>query len=222
MSIAKQVILTVLAVLALFVVVVIGYYTVEVIKARQATPSIVQTALQSELIVLDIGDLSQRQIDILLAVEDPNFYHHRGWDFSTSGAGMTTITQGLVKIHYFDHYRQGLPKIRQTLIARFALDPLVSKEDQLLLFINEAHLGQVEGREVLGFAAASQAYFGKAFSELIEEEYLGLVAMLAGPGSFNVRYRPEANEERVRRVSRLVAGECTPNGWMDWLLEGCE
>ena len=35
----------------------------------------------------------------------------------------------------------GLAKLRQTLIAVFALDALVSKETQLLLFINIVGLG---------------------------------------------------------------------------------
>jgi len=69
-------------------------------------------------------------------------------------------------VDYFEHFRQGLPKIRQTLIARFALDPLVSKEDQLLLFVNEVHMGQVDGQEVDGLVSTSQAYFGKHVSEL--------------------------------------------------------
>ena len=222
MSRARLFILRLFIVLIFLVIVVTGYYTVEIVKARQATPSIVQAAMQSEDIVLSINDLSQRQVDILLAVEDPNFYHHRGWDFGTPGAGMTTITQGLVKIHYFEQFRQGLPKIRQKLIARFALDPLVSKEDQLLLFINEARFGQVDGVAVIGFEEASQVYFGKAFSELSEEEYIGLVAMIAVPNRFSVRYQTEAHDERVRRIHRLLAGECVPNGWGDWLLEGCE
>jgi membrane peptidoglycan carboxypeptidase len=221
LSAPRRFVLALLAVLALAAAVVVGYYVVEVIKARQATPSIVQAAMRPEKITLDIDDLSQRQIDILLAVEDPNFYHHPGWDFHTPGSGMTTITQGLVKIHYFEHFTQGLPKIRQTFIARFAMDPLVSKRDQLLLFINEARLGQVDGEQVIGFEAASQAYFGKAFSELSEEEYLRLVAMLPGPANFNVQRQPEANDKRVRRISRLVAGECVPTGWGDWRLEGC-
>jgi membrane peptidoglycan carboxypeptidase len=222
MSRVKRLVFKFLAILILFMAAVIGYYTVEVIRARQATPSMVQAAMKSDGMLLDLSDLSPRQMEILLAVEDPNFYQHPGWDFRTPGAGMTTITQGLVKIYYFDHFRQGLPKIRQTLIARFALDPLVSKEDQLRLFINEARLGHVDGAAVLGFETASQAYFGKAFSEINEAEYISLVAMLAGPGTFNVAYRPEANQERARRISRLVAGECTPSGWGDWRLEGCE
>jgi hypothetical protein len=41
---------------------------------------------------------------------------------------MTTITQSLVKGLYFRHFRPGIRKIRQSLIARFALDGHMSKQ----------------------------------------------------------------------------------------------
>ena len=43
------------------------------------------------------GDLSQRQKEILIKVQDPGFYNHNGIDLSTPGAGLTTITQAIVK-----------------------------------------------------------------------------------------------------------------------------
>lgn len=46
---------------------------------------------------LDISDLSAWQLDALLKIEDPAFYRHKGVDLKTPGAGLTTITQSLVK-----------------------------------------------------------------------------------------------------------------------------
>jgi membrane peptidoglycan carboxypeptidase len=207
--------------LLLIIVIVTVHYTVEIFRARQATLSILKAAKQSADIVLSLKDLSQRQVQILLAVEDPDFFNHPGWDFSTPGSGMTTITQGLVKIFYFEQFKQGLPKIRQSLIARFAFDPLVSKEDQLLLFINKARFGKVAGVSVSGFAEASRVYFGKEFSKLSEDEYIKLVAMIAIPNKFNIKYQQEANNERAQRIKRLICGQCVPDGWGDWRLEGC-
>jgi membrane carboxypeptidase/penicillin-binding protein len=115
---------------------IIVYYAAVVLKARYNSPQIVEDILKSEAIKLQLSDLSKRQLDILLTVEDPNFFNHRGVDLKTPGAGLTTITQGLVKKLYFKEYKPGIRKIKQTLIARFALDPLVSKEDQLLMLIN--------------------------------------------------------------------------------------
>jgi membrane carboxypeptidase/penicillin-binding protein len=197
------------------------YYPATVISARWQTPQIINAALQSDAIQLRLDEFGERRLDILLQVEDPAFCRHKGIDLKSPGAGMTTITQGLVKIHYFDRFQQGIAKIKQTLIARFALDPLVSKSDQLLLFINEVYLGAWQGTQVHGFAQAAHVYFDKSFPELAEEEYLALVAMIAGPNGFHLKGNPEMNAERVRRIRRLLAGYCQPQGWMDWRLEGC-
>ncbi|WP_234902631.1 transglycosylase domain-containing protein [Agrobacterium larrymoorei] len=51
---------------------------------------------------------------ILLAVEDPNFSTHSGVDFSTPGAGLTTITQSAAKRLAFEEFHPGIGKIRQT------------------------------------------------------------------------------------------------------------
>lgn len=61
-------------------------------------------------------DLDRRQLSILLAMEDPGFYTHKGVDLKTPGAGLTTITQVLVKKLYFKEFKPGLRKIKQILL----------------------------------------------------------------------------------------------------------
>ncbi len=74
---------------------------------------------------------------------------------------MTTLSQGLVKLLYFpDGFRPGVAKIRQTLIAQYALDKLVCKDDQLHRFLNIAYLGHKDGRAIHGLADASRSCFG--------------------------------------------------------------
>jgi membrane carboxypeptidase/penicillin-binding protein len=193
------------------VMLIVGYYTIEIINARNYTRNVVTNLLRSESLVLDIKDMSKRQLDILLAVEDPAFFEHNGMDLSTPGAGITTITQGLVKQFYFEKFQPGFAKIKQTLIAVFALDSLVSKQDQLRLFINYCYLGA----EARGFEQAAQFYYGKPFKSLTEEEYLSLVAMIIAPATFNVRRFPKRNAERVKRIKKLVAHEYIPKGLFD-------
>jgi hypothetical protein len=72
-------------------------YTWKVIEARRDTPSLVSEILPSSQIRLRLEDLPPGWLEMLLAVEDPNFYHHNGMDLQTPGAGITTITQNLVK-----------------------------------------------------------------------------------------------------------------------------
>ena len=194
---------------------IIAYYAIIILKARINTPGIIQKALGAEAIKLKAKDLSRWQQDALLAVEDPNFYHHHGIDLKTPGAGITTITQGLVKIFYFEHFKPGIAKLRQSLIARYALDPLVSKDIQLTLFLNYIYLGKIEGKTIRGFAEAAKAYYKKPFNKLSEEEYLSMVAMIIAPENFNIITRPQANAERTGRIKKVVSGEYKPKNLMD-------
>ena len=192
---------------------VIGYYTIEVIEARNNTREVV-AEIPAELAAADMvhpDDLTDERLAMLLAVEDPAFFSHNGVDFKTPGAGLTTITQSLVKIFYFDGFRPGIRKIRQTLIARFALDPLVSKEDQLVLFLNYIGLG----KGTRGFVQASEYYFGKPFDELTDDEYLALVAMIVAPATFNLEDYPERNATRVSRMKAVIDGDYAPQGLCD-------
>lgn len=136
----------------------VGYYANEVRVARRDTPALVQEAWQRHGRHLTLSALSLHKRSILLAVEDPAFFRHHGVDLDTPGAGMTTITQGLVKLLYFPGgFKQGIAKIRQTLIAQYALDALVPKDEQLALLLNMAYMGSREGKPVHGFAHAARS-----------------------------------------------------------------
>ena len=74
----------------------------------------------------------------MLTVQDPKFYEHSGYDFTTPGAGVTTITQAMTKYLYFKKFTKGFKKIEQTLIAWLAITPMVTKDEQLTVFINTA------------------------------------------------------------------------------------
>ena len=103
-------------------------------------------------------------------------------------------------------------KIEQTLIAWLAVDPLISKDDQLTAFINTAYLGQVDGIVVTGFPTAAMVYFEKTFNELTNDEYLSLVAMLIAPDNFSVRYHIDKNRKRVELIKKVLSGEYHPKG----------
>lgn len=196
-------------------IILTGYETFAVIKARQATPLTFKRILSNEGLELRPGYLSGDRIRWLLMIEDPNFYRHHGFDFSTPGAGLTTITQGMVKYLYFDRFKPGFMKIEQTLIAWLAVNAMVSKEDQLTAFINTAYLGTCEGTDVRGFAQAAKTYYKKPFNVLTDNEYLSLVAMLIGPDEFSVKYHPGRNKDRVERINKVLSGEYKPQGLRD-------
>jgi len=186
------------------------YEAAAVIKARRETPEIFRNLLADAS--LHLNEIPEARIKQLLQVEDPEFYQHHGVDFSAPGAGITTITQAMVKYLYFKKFRPGFKKLKQTLIAWLAVDPLVSKDDQLTVFINTAYFGTVDQKTVRGFDQAASVYFAKPFAELTDDEYLALVAMLIGPNAFSVRNYPERNQERTARIKKLLSGEYQPLG----------
>jgi hypothetical protein len=191
-------------------------YGLSVVRtARRDTPDIVRKALATENVELRAAQLSGRRLDALIKVEDPAFFTHKGVDLKTPGAGLTTITQALVKFFYFEHFHPGFAKLKQNLIARYAMDPLVSKQDQLTLFLNYAYMGSCRGSELRGFPAASRCYYGKDFSVLTDDEYLALVGLLAAPGVFNPLTDPKASQERVARIKKLLSGAYIPVSHMD-------
>ena len=194
----------------LLLLVVLGYYAGAIMEARSNTKEIVANALNSGRMKLELTDLSEEQLEALLKVQDPNFYNHKGVDFVTPGTGVTTISQGLVKMYYFDHFEPGIKKVKQTLIARFAFDPLTPKDTILKLFINEAYLGQENGKPLKGFEDASSFYFGKNFKQLSWEEYLSLIAMIRAPYHFHYKNKPEQNQERVARIKTVLSGAYIP------------
>lgn len=208
---------------AALVVLVVAYAASIFAYAYIEAPEVVAVYEASRPMPLSLENLTEEQKRALLAVEDPNFYRHRGVDLSTPGAGWTTITQGLVKVLFYDGFSPGplrYRKINQTIIA-LALDRRVSKDEQLRLFVNAVYLGERDGREVVGFEDGARSYFGKGFAELTREEYLALVATIVAPNDLSVATHPAENAERVRRIERLLAGGCSPRGLGDVYYEGC-
>lgn len=183
----------------------IAYEGFAVARAHAKTPEVL--ALPRPL---KLDQVSLDRQAALLTVDDPNFYGHNGLDFGTPGQGNTNLTQALVKRFYFERFRPGFLKIEQMLIARFVLSPAASKRDQLELFYNYAYLGRKDGRDVIGFAAAARAWFGRDYAALDEDQYLALVAMLIAPDRLDPVRHAKENADRVRRIKTLLAARCRP------------
>jgi membrane peptidoglycan carboxypeptidase len=191
-----------------------------VVEGYVRAPGVVARQMADHPIVLRSREVAPDRMAALLAVEDPAFHRHHGVDLMTPGAGLTTITQGLVKFLYFENFRPGIAKLRQTLLA-VGFDARVPKEEQLDFFLNWVYLGTVEGKEVIGFDQAARFYHGRPFEQLSSEQFLSLLAMCAGPDEFSVAQRPEQNRDRVRRIENLLAGRCRPSGVRDVYYQRC-
>ena len=169
----------------------------------------------------DEASLPKRRIAMLLRVEDPTFWTNDGVDFSTSGAGMTTISQSLGKRIFFEDFKPGFRKGELLALTRFALLPEVPKDEILKAWLAVSYLGTRDGRRVTGFADGARTWIGKPLRDLNDLEFLSLVAMLPAPDRLKPTRDLAGNRERVRRIERLLAGTCKPTGLRDTMLEGC-
>jgi membrane carboxypeptidase/penicillin-binding protein len=160
-------------------------------------------------------DLSKQQLEVLIKVQDPGFYDHSGIDLSTPGAGLTTITQAIVKKLYFENFKSGIAKVKQSLIAKYVVNDMISKDNQLTLFINTMYFGKIDGKLIVGIESAANAYYHQQVKTLTEEKYISLIAMLIAPGTFHIIDHPEWNKDRTNRIKALVAGKYNPKGLMD-------
>jgi membrane carboxypeptidase/penicillin-binding protein PbpC len=211
----RRLALSVISVLLLIACGSAFHYWNEVRKARADTIALVQQAFQTYGRQVTIKDMPPLQIDMLLKIEDPMFREHQGVDLTTPGAGMTTITQGLAKLLYFpEGFRQGIGKIRQTLIAEYALDDLVSKDEQLELYLNATYFGLNAGKPIHGIAAAADFYFRKSYRDLSDDEFIALIGMTISPET----HKPGTSFSaiRVARIKTFLSGKVKPVSILDF------
>lgn len=215
----------VLTFLVLIFIIISSYYLYCALEARSYTKKVIIPDLKemqwrragfgAVKFQISASELSKKQREILIKVQDPGFYRHNGIDLSTPGAGLTTITQAIVKKLYFKKFKPGIAKIKQSVIAYLVVDSLISKDHQLTFFLNTMFFGKVKGKAVVGIQHAANAYYNKDLKNLSEDEYISIIAMIVMPGTFNIIKHPEWNKERVRRIKEYIAGKYRPKGLMD-------
>lgn len=156
----------------------------------------------------------------ILAVQDPIFETHEGVDFTTPGAGITTITQSLAKRVAFDEFKPGIAKLRQTAYA-MSLERVLTKEQILALWLDTLEMGRGARGWITGFEAASLEVFDAPPIDISDDDFLTLVAVMISPARLSMNLEDDATAERVARIKRLIADECEPLDHSDVWLEGC-
>lgn len=181
--------------------------------------------------------LTARQTDILMRVEDPTFFSHNGISVG-NGQGLATITSAVARDVYLSGkdleggagalqklYRSVFDCCKKIDLGRdvmaVVLDARLSKERQLAIYVAQVYMGSHEGRQLRGLAQAAENYAGKKLSEITDDEFIGLVAMIKAPNQFHPFINPLAHERRVDRIRALVSGKCMPDGWFDTSFEHC-
>lgn len=165
-------------------------------------------------------DLGIEQLRQLILVQDPGFLDHAGVDLSTAGAGLTTISQSLAKRLGFEEFRPGIGKIRQTGFA-MGLERQLTKNQILTLWLHTVEMGHGPEGWMTGFFEASESIYGREPSELADQEYHRLLAVLIAPGQFRLIEDDEELDDRASRIARFTSGDCNPESLTDVWLDGC-
>ena len=188
--------------------------------ARADAPNLRERAKILAVQGLGADALGPEKRAVLLKVEDPSFYHNNGIDFSSPGAGKTTITQSLSKRLAFEKFEPGIRKLRQTGYA-VGLNQSLSKDDVLTLFLAESSFRGSDRRWTKSFDAASRRFFGKPLAVLDSKSFALMVASGIAPNEMTPDAPNAKLLERVVRIERLVSGKCKASSYDDVWLEGC-
>ncbi len=148
-----------------------------------------------------IGEIPTVVKDAVLAIEDARFFQHGGVDYKgmmravlanlgrVKSQGASTITMQVARNVYLSSEKTFTRKIYEILLT-FKLEHLLTKDQILEIYMNQIYLGN----RAYGFAAASEAYFGKPLKSVSIAE----AAMLAGLPKAPSAYNPISNPKRAR------------------------
>ena len=154
-----------------------------------------------------IGEIPRVMTNAVLAIEDSRFYQHGGVDYvgvvraglanmgKVKSQGASTITMQVARNVYLSSEKTLTRKIYEILLT-FKLEHLLTKDQILEIYMNQIFLGN----RAYGFAAASEAYFGKPLKEINIAE----AAMLAGLPKAPSAYNPISNPKRARMRQRHI------------------
>ncbi len=155
-------------------------------------------------------------VTALIAVEDRNFFSHKGVDFrgitramlmnfrqGSIRQGGSTLTQQLVKNFFLNQERTYWRKFNEMLMA-FLLEYRYNKADILSAYINEIYLGQHGSRSIHGFGTAAEFYFDKPLQELSQDQIALLVGMVKGASFYNPFKHPQRSLARRNLVLKLL------------------
>jgi penicillin-binding protein 1A len=155
--------------------------------------------------------------DAVLASEDARFFEHGGVDYKgvvragfaqfaeAKSQGASTITMQVARNFYLSSEKTFIRKIYEILLA-LKIESQLSKPQILEVYMNQIYLGQ----RAYGFAAASEAYFGKPMKDLTVAE----AAMLAGLPKAPSAYNPIVNPKRATARQHYVIERMQDNAFI--------
>ncbi len=162
-------------------------------------------------------DIPKVMKDAVLAIEDARFYQHGGVDYigllraslanlgRAKSQGASTITMQVARNVYLSSEKTFTRKIYEILLTS-KLEHMLSKDQIFEIYLNQIYLGN----RAYGFAAASEAYFGKPLKNISIAE----AAMLAGLPKAPSAYNPIVNPKRARSRQLYIIERMEEHGFI--------
>lgn len=155
-----------------------------VTKFYSSDNEVIKTFTAYKFEKVDIKDVPDNIKNAIIATEDKNFYHHRGYDpvglarsmvvniaSGKMSQGASTITQQLARILFLSNEKTFDRKIKEFIVSA-RIEKTIPKDKILEMYLNNVYLGS----GAYGVAGASQIYFNKPLKDLTLAE----AALLAG------------------------------------------
>jgi len=158
--------------------------------------------------IVDYNKIPENLINAVIAVEDNDFYHHRGINFQgiiraffvniIAGKikeGGSTITQQLAKILFTSRRRTYFRKLKEAWLA-LQIEKLYTKKEILTFYLNQVYLGH----GAYGVESASRLYFNKHVNQLNLAECAMLAGLPAAPNKYSPLRNPDTAQKRQWKV----------------------
>jgi penicillin-binding protein 1A len=167
--------------------------------------------------LMPFKDIPKVMKDAVLSIEDARFYQHGGVDYigllraslanlgRAKSQGASTITMQVARNVYLSSEKTFTRKIYEILLTT-KLEHNLSKDQIFEIYLNQIYLGN----RAYGFAAASEAYFGKPLKNISIAE----AAMLAGLPKAPSAYNPISNPKRARSRQLYIIERMEEHGFI--------
>lgn len=162
--------------------------------------------------------VSPELVNAVISIEDKNFFHHHGFDFTRIGGaaladirsfskaeGASTITQQYARNLFLEHDKKWSRKLLEAFYT-IRLEMNYSKQQILEGYLNTIYYGN----GAYGVQAASQYYFGKNASDLSLAEASMLAGIPKGPSI----YSPLVSITNAKMRQRDVLMAMVNNGYI--------
>jgi len=203
----------------------VGQRAIKSVRLDAARIATLYGQKQEERRLVRVEDVPPLVTDTLQAVEDRDFAHHIGIDFTgmaraafvnlKSGAkrqGASTLTQQLARSGLLGIGREQTwsRKFNEILFA-LLMEARYDKGTILEAYLNQVYLGQRGAQAIHGVAAGAEFWFGRRLEDLDTEHVALLVGMIRGPS----HYDPRRNPERARQRRDFVLANMLETGLID-------